>query len=180
LNASNHPCLLMPSIPYPRAFNHVGVGVSDLDQAIEWYQAVFGFVLLRPPFEVRALDGSYSGEQAANVLGESFGRMRQAHLTTANGVGFELFQLIDPPHERRATSLEFWKNGFFHVCITDPDVDGAVSRLVENGGKQLSKVWRIDPSRDTYKMCYCEDIFGNILEIYSHSYDHLYGRITQD
>jgi hypothetical protein len=29
-------------------------------------------------------------------------------------VGFELFQLIDPPHERRATSLEFWKNGFSH------------------------------------------------------------------
>src|SRR5260221_7374021 len=100
--ASNHRCLLMPSIPYPRAFNHVGVGVADLDQAIKWYQEVFGFVLLRAPFEVRAADGSYSGEQAADVLGKSFLCMRQAHLTTANGAGFELFQLIDPPHERRA------------------------------------------------------------------------------
>jgi len=165
----------MPPIPYPRSFNHVGVGVSDLEQAIRWYQEVFGFILLRPPFEVCAHDGSYAGEQAANVLGEPFRRMRQAHMTTVNGVGFELFQLLDPPHERRLPLLEFWKNGFFHVCITDPDVEGAVARVVEHGGKQRSKVWQVDPSQTLYRICYCEDPFGNILEIYSHSYDQLYG-----
>jgi catechol 2,3-dioxygenase-like lactoylglutathione lyase family enzyme len=164
---------------YQRSINHVGVGVSNLDQAIEWYRNVFGFVLLRGPFEINANDGSYEGRQAADVLGEPFRRMRMAHMTSANGIGFELFQLLAPPHERRLPTLEFWKNGFFHVCVTDPDVEGAVDRLVFHGGKQLSKVWSVDQSDSTFKICYCEDIFGNVLEIYSHSYDQIYGGLPK-
>ncbi len=147
----------MPSI-YPRSFNHIGVGVSDLEQAINWYREVFGFTLLREPFEVRAGDGSYSGRQAANVI--------------------ELFQLLDPPHERRTPLLEFWKNGFFHICVTDPDVETAVARIVENGGKQLSGIWAVEPQSKEHKICYCEDIFGNIIEIYSHNYEQMYGGIS--
>jgi catechol 2,3-dioxygenase-like lactoylglutathione lyase family enzyme len=160
---------------YPRLFNHIGVGVSDVESAIAWYRDVFGFTLLREPFEICVSDGSYSGRQAANVLGPRFGHMRMAHMTTANGVGIELFQLLDPPHEKRPVSLEFWKNGYFHICLTDPDVAGAVARIVKNGGKQLSEVWQVEPDFENYKICYCEDIFGNILEIYSHSYDQIYG-----
>ena len=167
----------MPSI-YPRSFNHIGVGVSDLDQAINWYREVFGFTLLREPFEVSAGDGSYSGRQAANVLGSQFRHMRMAHLSSANGVGIELFQLLDPPHERRTPSLEFWKNGFFHICVTDRDVETAVARIVENGGKQLSGIWAVEPQSKGHKICYCEDIFGNIIEIYSHNYEQMYGGIS--
>jgi catechol 2,3-dioxygenase-like lactoylglutathione lyase family enzyme len=167
----------MPSI-YPRSFNHIGVGVSDLEQAIKWYHEVFGFTLLREPFEVRTDDGSFSGRQAANVFGIRFRHMRMAHLSSANGVGIELFQLLDPPHERRTTSLEFWKNGFFHICVTDPDVEGAVARIVKNGGKQLSDIWAVKPELKDHKICYCEDIFGNIIEIYSHNYEQMYGGIS--
>jgi catechol 2,3-dioxygenase-like lactoylglutathione lyase family enzyme len=159
---------------YPRSFNHVGVGVSDLDQAIKWYRAVFGFTLLRGPFEVCTDDGSYSGRQAADVLSNRFRHMRMAHMSTGNCVGIELFQLLDPPHEKRSTPLEYWKNGFFHICITDPDVPGTVGRIVQHGGKQLSEIWSIEPESKERKMCYCEDPFGNILEIYSHSYDQMY------
>jgi len=102
----------MPSI-YPRSFNHIGVGVSDLDQAINWYREVFGFTLLREPFEVSAGDGSYSGRQAANVLGSQFRHMRMAHLSSANGVGIELFQLLDPPHERRTLRSSSGRTDFF-------------------------------------------------------------------
>jgi catechol 2,3-dioxygenase-like lactoylglutathione lyase family enzyme len=162
---------------YPRSFNHVGVGVSDLEQAIQWYGTVFGFVLLGGPFEVHR-DGSHAGRQATEVLGKPFQKMRMAHLTTGNGIGFELFQLLDPSHERRSPALEFWKNGFFHVCITDPNIENAVNRIVERGGKQLSQIWQIDEAVPGYSMCYCEDPFGNILEIYTHSYDQLYGGLS--
>jgi catechol 2,3-dioxygenase-like lactoylglutathione lyase family enzyme len=165
------------SLPYPRSFNHVGIGVSDIDQAVNWYREIFGFTLLRERFDVRSDDGSYSGRQAGNVLGDRFRHMRMAHMGSGNGVGIELFQLLDPPHEKRATSLEYWKSGFFHICITDPDVPGTVGRIVERGGKQLSKIWNMEPNSRDYKMCYCEDIFGNIIEIYSHSYDQMYGGI---
>jgi catechol 2,3-dioxygenase-like lactoylglutathione lyase family enzyme len=167
----------MPNI-HPRSFNHVGVGVSDLEQAIRWYHEVFGFVLLHEPFEVSTDDGSYSGRQAANVLGNRFRSMRMAHMSSGNGVGIELFQLLVPPHERRTPSLEFWKSGFFHICVTDPDVETAVARIVEHGGNQLSDIWAVEPQSKDHRICYCEDLFGNIIEIYSHSYEQMYGGIS--
>lgn len=161
---------------YPKAVNHIGVGVDNLDCAVDWYCAVLGFVLLKGPFEVRATT-AYDGPMAVNVLGERFRHMRQAHLVSANGIGIELFELIDPPHERRKPALQFWTNGFFHICITDPDVEGVVSRIIETGGRQLSKIWRIHPDEATHRMCYCEDPFGNVIEIYSHSYEQIYGGV---
>src|SRR6266436_2228064 len=81
-------------------FGHIGVGVANIDAAVDWYSTVFGFKVLRPPFETAAAGGS-SGEQAHDVLGADFRRMRQAFLVSGDGIGIELFQLVDPPHERR-------------------------------------------------------------------------------
>ena len=164
----------MDSTTFSRPFNHVGVGVSDLDRAIIFYTEILGFILLRHPFEV-VVDEGYPGEMAADVLGAKFKRMWQAHLSAGNGIGFELFQLVDPPHERREPPLEYWKSGFFHICVTDSDVEGLVVRISQSGGKQLSKIWKINPNSRFARMCYCEDPFGNIIEIYSHSYEQLYG-----
>ena len=166
--------MVIKSTSYPRIFNHIAVGVSDLDRAIKFYTEIFGFVLLRGPFEVLAHEG-HPGEMASDVLGPTFGQMRQAHLGTANGVGFELFQLVSPSHQRREPSLEYWKNGFFHICVTDPNVEELVQRMSESGGKQLSKVWSMSPDSPETRMCFCEDPFGNVIEIYSHSYEQLYG-----
>ncbi|MBV9877277.1 MAG: VOC family protein [Verrucomicrobia bacterium] len=158
----------------PIAINHIGVGVDDLDRAIEWYCTVLGSVLLKGPFEVRSTS-PYDGPMAVDVLGPSFRHMRQAHLLSVNGIGIELFQLLDPPHVRRSPSIQFWTNGFFHICITDSDVEGIVARITQTGGQQLSKIWRIHPDDPLYLMCYCEDPFGNVIEIYSHTYEQMYG-----
>lgn len=157
----------------PVAMNHIGVGVSDVDAAIAWYRNVFGFTLISGPVEVRA--GGPGGDQAADVLGRDFRLMRMAHMTSANGIGLELFQLIDPPHERRADVVEYWKSNLFHFCVTDPDVEGLVLRIVEAGGAQISKVWNERGSAGEYRMCYCRDPFGTVVEIYSHSYELLQG-----
>lgn len=34
------------ALPYPRALTHVGVTVTDLEQGIQFYQAVFGTRLI--------------------------------------------------------------------------------------------------------------------------------------
>jgi catechol 2,3-dioxygenase-like lactoylglutathione lyase family enzyme len=159
---------------HPRAVNHVGVGVSDIEKAIHWYQEILGFTLLKGPLQVGA-DQGYRGEEVRDVLGPEFRSMLQAHLTTANGLGIEFFQLLDPPHERRERSLEYWKNGFFHICITDPNIEELASRIAASGGRQRSKIWRIDSTTNEYRLCYCEDPFGNIIEIYTHNYETLYG-----
>src|SRR5262249_14335629 len=128
---------------HPRAVNHVGVGVADIEKAIRWYQDVLGFTLLKGPMEVRA-DQGYRGEEVRNVLGQDFQAMLQAHMATANGLGIELFQLLEPLHERRERSLEYWKNGFFHICVTDPNIEQLADRIASSGGRQRSKVWRIN------------------------------------
>ena len=152
------------------SFNHVGIGVADLDAAVGWYGRVLGLRLVRAPFEVRAeLD-----PQARDVLGPGFGRMRMAHMATADGVGIELFQLLDPPHERREPALEFWKSGPFHVCLTAEDVAGVTRRVVESGGRQRSKVWLNRPPHPTKRMVYLEDPWGTIIELYSHPYEVMY------
>jgi catechol 2,3-dioxygenase-like lactoylglutathione lyase family enzyme len=152
----------------------VGVGVADIKRAIQWYQEVLGFTLLMGPMEVRVEPG-YPAIEERDVLGQHFNAMLLAHMVSVNGIGIEIFQLLDPPHEKREPSLEYWKSGFFHICVTDPHIEELAERIASSGGRQRSKVWRKDSATEDYRFCYCEDPFGNIIEIYTHNYETFYG-----
>ena len=152
-------------------FNHVGVGVADIELGVRFYTRALDCRVIAAPFEVRADDPG--GDQPVDVLKPpTFRHMAMAHLATADGVGIELFQLIDPPHQPRLPQLEYWKSGVFHFCITDPDVEARLTRIRGHGGRQLSKVW-LNREPDRY-MAYCCDPWGTIIEIYSHSYCEMY------
>ncbi|MBO6638442.1 MAG: VOC family protein [Roseitalea sp.] len=153
----------------PKPINHIGVCVPDIISAIKWYQNVLGFVLISGPRDIK-LDRP-NGPQAADVLGPRLRHLRQAHLASGNGVGFELFQPVDPGYEARTEIVEFWRGGFFHICVTDPDVRGLAGTIVESGGQLLSDFWEERLALDGSLMCYCSDPFGNVIEIYSHSYE---------
>jgi catechol 2,3-dioxygenase-like lactoylglutathione lyase family enzyme len=156
----------------PRAVNHVGAGVSDIVAAIEWYTRILGFQLLAGPYTVDRSTPLH-GEALSDVFGDGFRVMKQAHLTSGNGVGLELFESVDPPHERRSPDLQYWTSGFFHICITDPDIEALAARIVATGGRQISRIWTTRPPSDEYKMCYCADPFGNILELFTRSYERM-------
>ncbi|MHA1157707.1 MAG: VOC family protein [Alphaproteobacteria bacterium] len=149
--------------------NHVGVSVPDIDAAIAWYTRVFGFTVIAEPAEVQ-LDGSHFAQLAGDICGARFGGMKIAHMVTGDGIGFELFEFLGPKPERRADTMEYWKNGFFHIAITDPDVDAKVAEIVAAGGLQRSKIWTLLPG-ESIKVCYCEDPFGNVIEIISQRYE---------
>ena len=157
-------------------FNHVGVSVPDIDAAIDWYSKLFGFVVIAEPAEV-IKDGSHFDNLASNICGERFGGMKIAHMVTGDGVGFELFEFTAPKPERREDTMEYWKNGFFHIAITDPDVKGKVAEIVENGGLQRSDVLELFPGENVL-VCYCEDPFGNVIEIVSHRYEQMLANRT--
>ena len=100
--------------------------------------------------------------------------MKIAHMVTADGAGFELFEFLGPKPERREDTMEYWKNGFFHICITDPDVEGKVAEIIETGGRQRSKIWPLFPEEnEEIRVCYCEDPYGNVIEIASHRYEQI-------
>ncbi len=157
--------------PYPRAFSHIGLSVRDIERSYKFYTEVLGFYTIMPPTEVEQ-DDSAIGIMCDRVFGPGWGRFKIAHLSTADKVGIELFEFPDnyPPEN----NLEYRKLGIFHFCIQDPDVEGLAKKIVEAGGKQRMPVSEYYPGEKPYRMVYCEDPDGNILELYSHSYELTY------
>ena len=82
---------------------------------MKWYKVVLGFT------EVR--DDSLTGKAVKDIHGPNLKKMRMACLSSANQIGFEIFEYIEPKAERREDNFEYWKSGFIHICITDPDIE---------------------------------------------------------
>jgi catechol 2,3-dioxygenase-like lactoylglutathione lyase family enzyme len=143
------------------AITHVGIAVADLDRALAWYSDALGLEPLGAAVTVPA-DDDHAGTVAADVLGA--GAFRLAHLTSANGVAVELFEFAEPQ--------ERWK-GIFHICAVPPNLDRTAARIAATGGRRSSRIWHIFPDAP-YRTVYCEDPFGNTIELYSHSHERTY------
>ncbi|MFW7349578.1 MAG: VOC family protein [Pigmentiphaga sp.] len=161
------------AVPAPRALNHIGMTVPDIDRAIAWYGQVLGFRLI---FR-RTLRATPDVPEVASIFGTGFGAAHQAHLLAANGVGLELFQFIEPAVEAPPDKFRFWQTGVFHLCVTDPDLEGLVGRIVLHGGRQRTRIWQFLEGRP-YRLVYCEDPFGNVIEGFSHQYAETFSNLA--
>lgn len=157
---------------YPRAFSHIGLSVTDLDKAVKFYKDVMGWYVVMEPSNVIEEKETAIGQMCIDVFGEGWGSFRIAHLVTSDGIGVEIFEF--PNSEKPENNFEYWKSGVFHFCVQDPDVEGMVEKIVANGGKQRMPVREYYPNEKPYRMCYVEDPFGIIFEVYSHSYEVTY------
>ncbi len=156
---------------YPRTFSHIGLSVPNLEQAVKFYTEVMGwYVIMEPAVVVE--DDSAIGVMCTDVFGKGWGEFRIAHLATGDKIGIELFEF--PENEQPENNFEYWKTGIFHYCVQDPDVEGLVEKIVEHGGKQRMPIREYYPGEKPYRMVYCEDPCGNLVEIYSHSYELTY------
>jgi hypothetical protein len=56
------------------------------------------------------------------------------------------------------------------------DFEGAIARTVQYGGKARMDIMRYHPEDDNNltQMVYLEDPFGNLFELYSHTYEETY------
>lgn len=156
---------------YPRGLAHVGVTVPDIEEAIEWYQNVLGFTLIRGPDTVVGNEG-HGGRQAVEFLGD-FEEMKLAHLATGNQIGVEIFEFEETPDERSEPNPK--EQGYFHMCVIDPDVEGLAAEIETSGGEHHTAVWTLREDDDEYTLTYCKDPWGNLLEIYSHSHERMFG-----
>ena len=135
------------------------------------YTETLGFYVIMEPSEV-VEDDSDIGRMCTDVFGAGWNKLRIAHLSTADGIGIELFQFADnrPPD----SNLDYRTTGLFHFCIQDPDVEGLTERVVAAGGKQRMPIREYFPGEKPYRMVYVEDPFGIVFEIYSHGYELTY------
>jgi len=104
--------------------NHVGLTVSDLDRAINFFRDVIG------------LDLAGSGEVAYPHLDEIIGigttQLRWAELTIPGEGLLELFQYIEPRGVDRSDQRTC-DPGTAHVCFECDDVAAVLDRAIEAG-----------------------------------------------
>ena len=72
----------------PVTFSHIGVTVTDLDKAVDFYSKVFGLYVIMGPTTIKH-DDSAIGQMCDDVFGEGWGSFRIAHLSTGDGIGIE-------------------------------------------------------------------------------------------
>lgn len=159
-----------------RAVAHVGISVPDLDAAVDWYCKVFGLEKISENGEVDASAGGPIEDLCADIFGEGFKRMKLAHLASANGVAIELFEFVEPKYEAPKDTFAYWRGGIFHFAFVAPDAEHLAAVIAENGGRQRSKLDRLFEGR-TVRACYCEDPWGNVVEVISHSHERVFSNL---
>lgn len=107
-------------MPSPRASSHIGLSVLDIDAAVKFYTDVLGFYTIMEPTEIIENDSDI-GQMCTDVFGAGWKRLRIAHLSTADRIGFELFE-FDGNHAPDE-NLSFRQHGTFHFAIQDPNHD---------------------------------------------------------
>lgn len=158
----------MPAV----TFSHIGITVPDLEKAVEFYTKALGLYLIMPPTEIQQ-DDSAIGQMCDDVFGAGWGSFRIAHLSTGDGIGLEFFEFPKTVPEQRP--FEYWRQGLFHFCVQDENLEERLAIIIAHGGKQrMQQVRRYYPGEKPYRMVYVEDPFGNVFELYSHSYELTY------
>lgn len=96
-------------------------------------------------------------------------KVKVAWLGTGNSVGFEVFEFIDPPHVPKP-DFEYNKAGFFHIAVTTPDIEEAVQRVKDSGGRQVGETVSMGKEE---KAAYVSDPWGNVVELVTCSFEVL-------
>ena len=153
---------------YPRGLAHVGMTVPDIEAAMDWYADVLGFEPIMGPVEVEYGE-DHIGKLCADVLGE-FDTVSIAHMATGNQVAVEFFEFDETEAEADPTPSEA---GYFHACVIDPNIEELAAEIADSGGDHHTDIWNLFPDQP-YRMTYCKDPWGNIVEIYTHSHERIY------
>jgi catechol 2,3-dioxygenase-like lactoylglutathione lyase family enzyme len=142
--------------------HHVGLRVADLERSIGFYQEAFGARLQTQPMQ-------YGPPDAGEILdGPDDLTFRVCHVGFDDGT-IELFELGDP--HRDTEPIPATRGGIIHYAIQVDDVEGALARVEQAGGRRLWKELReITPDA---KVVYVTDPDGHVLELISLPIDEL-------
>ncbi|MEU6620629.1 VOC family protein [Streptomyces litmocidini] len=101
---------------------HVGISVSDLDVAIDFYQALTG----RPP----VAQGTMHSVRFGNSQGLPDANLRYATINI-DGLGIDLIEFQDPVGWRTNGAAN--RPGSMHLCFKVDDFDAVYKRMKEAG-----------------------------------------------
>lgn len=154
---------------YPISFSHVGLTVPDLKKAVQFYTEVMGWYHISGPIKVSE-DASDNLTRISKIIyGKGWKEFHFAHLSSADGIGMELFEFAK--NDTKTSVNTPFETGINHFCVQHPEPEVLLNRIVEAGGKIKMDPQVEYPDEKPYVMAFAEDPFGNLMEIYSHSYE---------
>jgi lactoylglutathione lyase family protein len=157
---------------YPKSFSHIVITVPKIHDAVRFYSEVMGWYVIMEPSKVKKESETAIGQMCIDVFGNDWEEFEIAHLSTSDGVGIELFSF--PNGVKEAPEFNPFNTGLFHFCVQDPNIEELIEKIVAYGGKQRMPIRAYYPNDKPYKMCYVQDPFGIVFEIYTHSYELTY------
>ena len=152
---------LEPAVTAPQ-WNHVAIGVSNLESAIKWYGDVFGFIPLSKPVthEPGDLD---KWQRATALFGSSINKVRSVRLRSPGAPMLQALEFFEV--SPALPKSQFTRSGFLHACLVVGDVDTVAGRIAAHGGRILDR----SILRGIH-ITFCADPYGNILELASSSW----------
>jgi catechol 2,3-dioxygenase-like lactoylglutathione lyase family enzyme len=147
--------------------------VGNMDKAVEFYTKALGLSVVMGNTKVEEERKTAIGRMCVAVFGEGFKGFNIAHLLSSDGIGFELFEMKE---RQERHEVDFSRIGIFHFCLQTDDFHGVIERTEQFGGKVRMDIMRYHPEDDNNlsQMVYLEDPFGNLFELYSHTYEETY------
>jgi catechol 2,3-dioxygenase-like lactoylglutathione lyase family enzyme len=144
----------MAVMSHIKRFDHVGITVSDIDKAAEF------FVSLGLEVEGRAF---MEGEFLDTVCGIPGARTEVVMLRTSDQtVRIELGSFVRPDHEPGSPHAMANELGLRNVCFEVEDLQGAVDGLAEDG---YGLVGGIGEWENTWKMAYVRGPDGIVVAL---------------
>jgi catechol 2,3-dioxygenase-like lactoylglutathione lyase family enzyme len=153
---------------HPRAFTHVGLTVSDIETAMEWYADVLDFEVLAAPTTIDRTDG-LRWRRVVDLLGVECDAVRVGNMATGNQVGVEFFEFDATDGTTDTAPAE---PGFFHIGVLDPEIEQLARRIDDRGGDHYSQIWEL--SSPATRATYCRDPWDNRVEIYTQSHERFH------
>ncbi|NTU67530.1 MAG: hypothetical protein HGB02_01470 [Chlorobiaceae bacterium] len=140
-------------------WNHIAIGVANIEQAATWYGDVFGFVQVGSIL-VHSPDDPMRWPLAKTLFGSGIVRVRSVSLRVPDAPMLQKIELFEvfpaPPKPDRPRS------GFIHGCMVVGDVDLYAGRAESHGGRILYRT-----TVKGVRIVFCSDPSGNILELAS-------------
>jgi ankyrin repeat protein/catechol 2,3-dioxygenase-like lactoylglutathione lyase family enzyme len=152
----------LDSAATPLQFNHVAIGVKDLEAAMKWYGDVFGFAPLSKPV-THGPDDAGKWQRATALFGGSITKLRIVRLRASGAPMLQVLELFEVSPTLPATQSP--RSGFLHACLIVGDVDTLAGRIVLRGGRILDR-----SMQRGVQIAFCADPYGNILELASSSW----------
>ncbi|NOH95518.1 VOC family protein [Vibrio sp. 99-70-13A1] len=153
--------------------NHIGLMVGDMTKAVEFYTKALGLRIVMDNTKVIEERETAIGRMCIAVFGEDFKGFNIAHLVTTDGIGVELFEMKE---RQERHEVDFSRLGIFHFCLQTDDFESTIANVEKFDGKARMDIMRYHPEDDSKpaQMIYMEDPFGNLFELYSHTYEETY------